>query len=443
MEKTNNHPSQLLNENNPIIKLSVTNRYYRTKPQSEDIKRMKFSRQFLSIQEFCQRISQGYCFCHWFNASESFGVSKKIMANFNCANVVFIDIDKASVQMCDYVESLNIKPTIYYTTPSNSPGENKNCFRLCYVFEDDILSPDLYQSLSLSISQALKTDVPAVKLDATANNCAQYMNGNGSGRCIVKSTDNIYRISQFDLQAIPDTIKPRNIKPTDSKSIDYTSLITDKDFMMDFSEMRREELFAKYESKYPFFDKGETEKQEGYYYFPEDYTEIKRKVRLETFDLDEKLKCFSQQRMIKDGEGRRNKLYTGCLIRRQINPNVSFEHLLMNLIVETLYYFDNSKEDLTNEVLMRIAYNALMLPLEDIHIEKYRPQEFCVDREYCELNGISVRTQCNRVRTLLTDKKIAKFYDPTKSTRKNHAFLREMGVDVQLARVKQYARKQH
>ncbi len=421
-----------------IIELSVSQSSFKHKPIESDITSLRFERQSLCLNEFERKIKEGYCFCHCFNYKYPFDASMKTYANFESTNIAFFDIDKQDISMKEFVDKVSMKPTLSYTTPSNDPENNVYCFRLCYVFKENITTPYQYKALCKSIVSILKCDVPQIDFDSHAFSVAQYMNGNGNGSCETITSGNIYSLDSFklDLEDVPEKAK----KQTAAK--DYSQFITDWEFMQDFKSQSPLLLRDKYKIKYPFFDKSPLIQREGYYEYPENYTEIKRRKRIDSFaKSDKELIMFSRLKLIRDGERRRNKLYTGCLIRRQINPDVTFEHLLMNLVVERLYYFDNSDKVLTNQVLMDIAYNAISMPLEEINIPLYRPHDFCIDKTYCSENGVSVRGQCGKVRRDNTDEKIGEYYDFNLSVRKNLAVLNAMGIKVSKTRLLQFKQR--
>ena len=122
---------------------------------------------------------------------------------------------------------------------------------------------------------------------------------------------------------------------------------------------------------------------------------------------------------IRDGEGRKKKLYTAALIRKQIYPIVSAEHLLFNLIVDRTYFYDNSDKELTNARLLDMAKRVVATPLEDIRISLFRPKEYEVDKEYCRLHGIAPNEMKNRVRKALKDQQIGECYDCGMSVKDN------------------------
>lgn len=106
------------------LKLSVSTERFERK---EDIipKRLKFEQDLLTVEEFKGKVKEGYCFCHWFNTTKDvFSIAEKTKNNFDCANVVFVDVDDYDVEMKEFVRHLPQRPTVYYTTPSNGKMGN-------------------------------------------------------------------------------------------------------------------------------------------------------------------------------------------------------------------------------------------------------------------------------------------------------------------------------
>ena len=148
---------------------------------------------------------------------------------------------------------------------------------------------------------------------------------------------------------------------------------------------------------------------------------------------------MSVVKRIRDGEGRRKCLYIGALIRRMIHPNISFEHLLYNLIAERQWYYDNSDKVLTNEVLMQIANNALSIPIEKINIKtKRKPSKFKVDKSYCLQNGIKTKVMVGIVRRKLKDEEIGELYDCNLSVKQNLDLLKANGMKIGLSRLYEF-----
>ena len=170
------------------MKLSVSTERFERK---EDIvpKQLTFEQDLLTIEEFKGKVKDGYCFCHWFNTTKDvFSIAEKTKNNFDCANVVFIDVDDYDVEMKEFVKHLPLQPTVYYTTPSN--GKNgKYRYRLCYLFNQDIKDSQTFSTLYNGIVNSFRTSYPDYpNKDKCGGVSAQYMNGNGSWKSHVRLT---------------------------------------------------------------------------------------------------------------------------------------------------------------------------------------------------------------------------------------------------------------
>ena len=92
----------------------------------------------------------------------------------------------------------------------------------------------------------------------------------------------------------------------------------------------------------------------------------------------------------RDGDKRRYYMYLSALIRKQIKPDITFEHLLFNLVCERQNFYDNSDHVLTNQFLMEKALMVINTPIEKISLGSYKKRpKYKVDREFCRKNGIN------------------------------------------------------
>lgn len=433
------------------LKLSVSLQYYASK---EDIQpnKLRFNRSFINISEFEEYIKKGFCFCHWFDTkADEFSISEKSSKNFERANVIFVDVDDYDIEMKQFVNGLSMKPTVYYTTPNNlNPSKgNKYRFRLCYVFREDMRTCEMFASTYKAIINSIRKDNPSYPdKDKCGGTAAQYFNGNGTCNCEVYTTNNVYKLADFDVSFVVEpqhknivvaTGKDCNRTTKDDKRLTAFS-ITDKDFINDLNTLLPSELLDKHKEQYGYFDHSELSFNDGYALIPKDYHEIYRCWYLETeTNKNGNTRKVSVVKKIRDGEGRRKCLYIGALIRRMIRPNISFEHLLYNLIAERQWYYDNSDKVLTNDVLMQIANNALNIPIEKINIKtKRKPSKFKVDKSYCLQNGIKPKAMVGIVRRKLKDEEIGKLYDFNLSVKQNLELLKAYGLKIGLSRLYEF-----
>lgn len=433
------------------LKLSVSLQYYASK-ESIQPNKLRFNRSFINIGEFEEYIKKGFCFCHWFDTkADEFSSSEKNSKNFERANVVFVDVDDYDMEMKQFVSGLSMKPTVYYTTPNNlNPSKgNKYRFRLCYVFCEDMRTCEMFGSTYKAIINSIRKDYPSYPdKDKCGGTAAQYFNGNGTRNCEVYTTNYVYKLADFDVSFVEDP-QHKNIVVATAKDSKRTNNddkratafhVTDKDFINDINTLLPSELLDKYKGQYDYFDHSELAFNDGYALIPKDYHEIYRCWYLETeTNKNGNTRKVSVVKRIRDGEGRRKCLYIGALIRRMIRPNISFEHLLYNLIAERQWYYDNSDKVLTNDVLMQIANNALSIPIENIIIKtKRKPNKFKVNKSYCLQNGIRPKAMVGIVRRKLKDEEIGELYDCNLSVKQNLELLKANGMKIGLSRLYEF-----
>lgn len=432
------------------LKLSVSTERFERK---EDIipKRLKFEQDLLTVEEFKGKVKEGYCFCHWFNSTnEIFSIAEKTKSNFDCANVVFVDIDDYNVEMKEFVKHLPRQPTVYYTTPSN--GKNgKYRYRLCYLFNQDIKDSQTFSTLYNGIINSFRVSYPDYPdKDKCGGVSAQYMNGNGTPNCEVYSTDCVYTLGDFNVSYTTTKASTDNFKVSQAPKIRSNKdeskefPFTDLEFKADFFSMSPNDLIPKYSQRYQFFDSTELEyNEEGYALIGEDYRQIFRRWYLDisTDDKGREHKA-TVLRKRRDGDKRRYYMYLSALIRKQIMPDITFEHLLYNLVCERQYFYDNSDRVLTNQFLMEKALTVINTPIEKISLGSYRKRpKYKIDREFCRKNGIKPVALSNMVRSKLYTEKIGELYDCNLSVAENLKNIRSHGVKVGKTKLYQFCKE--
>ena len=425
------------------LKLSLSLEHYATK-ESIDIKKLCFKRSSISIEDFVKHIKKGFCFCHWFTTkADTFKIYEKKNDNFDRANVVFVDVDDFNMEMKQFVCGLSKKPTIYYTTPSNlctSKG-NKYRFRLCYVFNEDIPNAETLASTYKGIIKEIRKDYPTYPdQDSCGARPAQYMNGNGTPRCEVYSTDKVYTLSDFGASLVESAHHENRSVKESANSNEYVYPIKDKDFINDLFEIPPSDLIIKYRERYCYFDHSELTYNNGYALIPENYQEIYRSWYQDVVTSNSgDIRKVSVVKIKRDGDNRRKCLFVSALIRRKILPNITFEHLLYNLVAERQWYYDNSDNTLNNQELMRIANNSLNMEYEKINIKtKRKPSKFKVDKLYCSERGIKPKSMVGIVRRKLKDEEIGNLYDCSLSVKDNLAMLKANGIKIGLSRLYEF-----
>lgn len=418
---------------------------------------VRYHKQSVTIDDFIDRIKQGYCFCYCFNdRDESFGQKEKTKGNYSYTNIIVIDIDESPISMTDYIEQLTLIPTVAYTTPNNLIVDEKHNgsyrFRICYCFKNKITSEQEYTAYYDTITQQLSQDVPTVQVDTCTRSCNQQFFGSKSD-CDIYDSRVIYSSHDFPFQNInvfssffsfgngknKDGIKTSKTERTSAQTKDLIKppkpkktfeergiSVRDDKFMQDVEALSTYDLLTKYEATYPYICHSPLNFRDGYALIDRDYLEIKRKWRIVLSDEQKTQRTC----IVRDGQGRRKRLFNTALVLRKIKNDLTYEHLLYILIYERQYYYDNRDRVLTNKCLMDIATNAMTIPMESIKIQGNDKRRFKVDKSYCAEQGISANTMKNIVRKKLKDEEIGNLYDCSISLNENLTALREAGIKV-------------
>jgi len=417
------------------IRLSISKQSYKTKPKPVQISKMVFEESTINLPIFAELIRNGYSYTHIYNISAStFTTSEKTIKNFKETSIISIDVDNANKSLNDFVGSLTYIPTIAYTTPSNNNETKEYRFRLVYVFESPITDSKQFEAIYKVLETQLNKDNDLTNKDKCGSNVAQYMNGS-YGCEMNNSFDKIYNINNFNICANQNNndknislyINLKCTNDTSTKLLKNTKL--SKKFINDLNTLEPFKFILKYKSVYPIFERTEINFNDGYALLNEDYIEINRKWTWGSIETTNGLsKLYTITQKIKDGQGRRYHIGLAAMIRRKINPNVTLEHLIVNAVYDRLYYYDNSDNVLTNQVLIeRCSY---VMNLKEITIKSYNKKKFMIDKKYWSEKGINANQAKNIVRKQLNYESIGSWYDCLKSVKENLIWAKDNNIKV-------------
>lgn len=233
------------------------------------------------------------------------------------------------------------------------------------------------------------------------------------------------------------------IKPSDTFSEQ------EKQFIQDYYYLPFSELIHKYIHQYPSIECTplEYDDTEQIITLPSDYTEIRRRWYKEEVTKDNgQTVNLSRVHLTNDGEGRRVLLYKNLLLRKRINPTITFCHLLLNAVYEVHYFINNTVDKITKQQIAQIAVNAYFSEDKIKHTTEKR--KYKINEKYCAANGISKRAQSIKViNTKKSEEKKAKMeqikalYNPNLTDKENLNILCEKGVIIALRTYKRYKKE--
>ena len=435
------------------FEVSLSTRTYDHKPnKTTEIPSMRFHKTTTDIGGFADAISDGHCYTTVFPFDE-FGMTQKKAVNFSHSNFISIDFDHSAVDMDAFIDSLPYKPTISYTTCSNGiDGEYR--YRLLYCFDGRIESIDEYRAYVSSVLEA--NHIFSDDVDNKSFKAEQFYVGNGTGNVKVSTSNIIYSKEDFKINNNDIILRNNNLYyniNNTSKSINNNHIqdppynmnivdtFVDKQFEEDYWKMSMGDIISKYQSIFPNMEHTPlptVDDDTPYIQFPNDYIEIRRYWTARNDGRAIKLK---------DGQGRRRKLFANGVIRRRINPNITFDNLLYNLLYELYYYISNydAKNIIGKKEIYEIAKNVMDADLSRINI-KGTDRKFIVNQNYCIKHDVSkhkVKAQVTKELGLANYKRgeIEKHYNENLTDIENVEMMKAKGFDVSVATLKRWRKE--
>ena len=235
-----------------------------------------------------------------------------------------------------------------------------------------------------------------------------------------------------------------SIKKEERNIIQLEMHFSDIEFINDFWNMKYIELLEKYKDVYYIFESTPLDFSNDdvpYVLLPQNYIEIKRywlneKVYNEDGDI---IGNTSKIRKIKDGNQRKKKLFLNGILRRLMIQDLSFEHLLTNLVYELYYFIENSKDKIEKKDLFNIAKNVIESDLTKYNnLTKEDKREFIVNPYYCTKYNVSKKVARNIAKKELNYQRIGELYDCTLTDKQNLEVFKEYGVEISLRTLKNF-----
>ena len=427
-----------------IMYITVSTMGFEKKPLSNEMGKIQYTRKNLSIDEIAEHIKNGHVLSANFTEDDSTIIrqTQRCYENFISTSMIMIDLDgEVELELNELIENLKFKPSIAYTTFSHLIENKGNRYRLLYLFENEIddikLYKDIYKIIISSFDFKLK--------DNCGSNVTQAVFGSKRDCILIKSNkiysiSNFIDISLFNKNNITNSINQIShsiyIYNKENNIIRLERLIQDDEYIEDYWNMSHSDLLSKYQDKYPLFEHTplyQADDDTPYIFLPPDYIEIKRYWLIDyIYSENGSVKCYtSKARKVKDGEGRKKKLFINGILRRMMIPSISFEHLLNCLVYELYHYIDNSKDIIKKQRLFDIAMSAWNADITQYeHLRQSDNREFIVNDNYCIKYNVSRSTARNISKKAITYDKIGSLYDCNLTDKQNLEVFKEHGLKV-------------
>lgn len=416
--------------NNFKFRLHVSKECYTSKPKDgKTIEAIEFEPREVTINGALQCATEGRAFCHNFFTPRKDGVitnhkGSKTEENFLSSCSVIYDMDDMSVPMLEYIESLAYKPSFAYPSYRNGlPGLGYR-YRLVYVFDAEFWGAPQYKTMYDYLAR-VNAFAPKVKgehggLDRL--NVAQLYYGT-TATAETYNGDIIYSIGDFPDYAnfITNRVE-ESPKEKVEKCVSIPAEVNiDPTFLWDLRHLPQRTFYHKYRDEfYPNYAPSLStplilDESNMFFMFPDDYVAVLHKC-----DRGKTVKW-------EPNNDRKKKMFATAHIMLFNCPTLSIENLLFNLLLEREWYYDNTDDKISNEVLIATAVNAFTKPYA---LNPTKHGAFKVNKEYWARLGKTPNQASKIIRGILNRRRVFSLYNPAMSIKDNLEYLHTQGVKV-------------
>ena len=430
-----------------------------------------FERVSVTSQTLLEELLEGKVFCHLFDPQSTrkdgtFGSSEKRDENFTGSYVIGVDIDNTSYpSVKDYIATLSLKPTFYYTSYSNQQEGKGARFRLIYVFSDLITGdPYYFRYCARNLNLILERDSKEKITDDCNLRCSQYFNGTNKNAPGINLdygiTDRIYSLKDIGVsdEGFLDFVKHNCYYKTLTKEKkEYTKTVTSLyDTYYSSLSNQKEDNSTTY---YIECQNQNTPKREEDYCSPRLIEDMKRmsydefmkynrhkftfSYRVEKeewidgiyqFTGDNYFSLYWNNQQVKDGQKRRKKIFERICLRRVMNPEIDADSLLFNAY-EDRYRFFEIDQDLSIDCLVKNVERAMEMDIPEI--EAMYSENLAYLKSKAPKSGIILKSGVtedladrNSVLKSIRWNLIGDYYDRNKSVKENLALIKDNLFEV-------------
>jgi hypothetical protein len=368
----------------------------------EQLSKMAFVRESLSVTRFAEMATSGYTFCNLFSYDpnrqyrstgrwhtkfwpeyrkyKNKGGMKMQMKSdiyYEGCQCFFVDIDYTEfISVKDYIAALKLKPTVVYMSYSDNVykidskqknnlkydpqrGVKSRRFRLCYVFNEIIYGKENFKTISSAINKMVEDSTHEVVQDDCGKSMSQYFNGSVNKEVYV--TGYVYEMADFNI----NTHTYYNESPREGQQIldmlnhDIVKSMSNcckrhhepsSWLIIDMERLSYDEFMHYYRNKYRYiYRKDDGTWEDGCQIVGEDF-----------------FKFYFHKNKLKDGEKRRRKLYERMCLRRLMFPDITADEVLFNAYEDLYRIIDNSKDPISIDCLARNVKSAFKLSIDEI-----------------------------------------------------------------------------
>ncbi len=432
------------------FEVSISNQTFDHKPTDGEISHLRFTKQTVDIDDFLQYMLEGRCYTGVYSY-DSIGMKQKNNDNFRYSYLLTVDVDHSKETMNEMIDRLEYKPTCAYTSCRNGlEGESR--FRLVYCFDERIEGKEEYWNYVYTVLAANGLTLDGKVIDNKSREAIQYFNGNGTGTFDFVVSDIIYCKNDFniyykDYYILYNTSINNNIlynksinknyinKQQPNNNIHLNDTFENEEFENDYwnIDVSDEEILSKYIDIYPNLEHTPlpvVDDDTPYIIYPNDYIEIRRICKVGKEGKYIRVNDGSPLK-IQDGQGRRRTLFWNGIIRRLINPEITFDNLIYNLLFELYHYITNYNADniIGRKEIHQIAVDVMKQDMTKYEHLRGTDKQFMVNPNYCIKYNLTKNEVKSMAAKLIRYNQIGELYDCSKTVKENVAIMKEYGIE--------------
>jgi hypothetical protein len=371
---------------------------------------VSFEEHTLTSQELCEFLTTGKMMCHLFNPQRfksdgTFGIEQKKNDNFRGSYVVGLDVDETKFQsISEYLNTLTLKPTIYYSSYSHLQEGKGVRFRLLYIFDEMIDSIYKFRYIGTLLTNMVERDTGEKFHDKCGRSCSQYFNGtckyNTKLNIEYGNNNLIYSLSDvgYSLDGYVDFLK----SGCDHYSVKNTFTIEDElnrlGIETDTNQSTTNEGGGYSSQIMNILNDWDRLSEEEFKRTP-DWNDLRNKTkyiyrcdnneweygRIQKVD-DDYFRLYWHSHTLKDGKKRRKTLFENMCLRRIMKPDITKDEMVVNTIIDTLKFVDNDDRVIGSEYIIRNVDNCFDLTTSEIE-ENYERTLYFLRKETAPKRG--------------------------------------------------------
>lgn len=466
--------------------LNVSREGYSCKDEVKDAlstkkysQKLAFYERQMKVVDFISTCSNGYAFAGLFSPVEevdewgntiypyykdngSLKITFKKKKYFRGSQVVFVDIDQTNYKnIQEYLDLLSWKPTITYTTFSDSLEDRR--FRLVYIF-DQVLEAGQYYTAYYMIARRINSDTGEGIKDNCGSIVNQYMNGTEknaeihstniiySWKDIVDEEYNIYYCkNEIDYNnVINNIINNSNNIYNITYHTTYYHCSQNSEHLQDNTGSYDIELDSTFYSRLKWiFDNPDQTFYGDYFFEPElfvqqgegfNYADINSMSAFlpegHSKYMDRYFKLFFHVETVLDGSKRRKRIFANMCLRRLMRPEASPEQIAYCAYIDIVKFMDNSDKVFDAEFIKRNVKNAFKMSFQEIKDTYAGTIDYLANNapkkgyRYFFKKGDYSTGKLQTAKQTVISNLVMREYDPKMSVKENISYLQSIGIDI-------------